>query len=572
MPIQRAAKKKLGGRGALGAGRGGGSSREYSDKRPKHIFKLAPCMCNCPQGTPVREAINTISLHEKHGLSLDESFTRAWETWTETNPFPAILGRVCPHPCEGDCNRKTKDGGVSVNQIERFIGDWGLKHDLKLKKNDDAEEYAEKIAVVGSGPAGLNAAYHLAKRGYKVTIFEAFAKAGGMLRYGIPDYRLPQEILDKEIQRILDLGVELKTNVTVGKDQAFADLEKDFDAVFVGIGAHKGRLLGLEGEEDASNIFTGTQFLNLVNSGNPPDVGKKVVVVGGGDSAMDAARVCLRLGAEVTLLYRRTRDEMPAIEEDIVGGEEEGVNFVFLATPVSLNVDGGKCTSIKCQKMELGEPDDSGRRRPVPIDEFFELEIDTLIPSISQEPDFDGLEELKAGPKDWIKTDEYMEQDAEHHHFAGGDALNLATVTVAMAQGKRAAATMHARFRGLIVEHTQKPELVAQERILTNYFDPKPRTEVEEAEVKERVKSLVKEVHRTFTEEEVVAEASRCLSCGMCIECGQCYSYCQDQVIARPVKPGEPFTFKLDACKGCEKCAEVCPCGYIEMRMPGAAS
>ena len=565
MPIKRAAKKKLGGRGSLGGGHGS-SSREYSDKRPNHVMKLAPCMHTCPQGTPVREAINTISLHEKHGLTLDEAFTKAWETWTDVNPFPAILGRVCPHPCEGDCNRTNKDGAVAVNQIERFIGDWGLDKNLALKKDDDAQDFSEKVAIVGSGPAGMNAAYYLARKGYKVTVYEAFAKAGGMLRYGIPDYRLPQNLLDKEIQRILDLGVELKTNTMVGKDIPFADIEKQYDAVFVGIGAHQGRLLGLEGEEMATNVYTGTQFLNMVNSGNPPEVGKKVVVVGGGDSAMDAARVCLRLGAEVTLLYRRTRNEMPAIEEDIVGGEKEGINFIFLATPVGLKIEEDKCTSIKCQKMELGEPDESGRRRPVPIDEFFDLEIDTLIPSISQEPNFEGLEDLKAGPRDWIKADEFMEQDEEHHHYAGGDALNLGLVTIAMAQGKRAAATIHARFRGLKVELEERPPLVEQEKILTDYFEAKPRTETEEAEVKERVKSLVQEVHRTMTEDEVVAEANRCLSCGMCIECGQCWTYCQDQVVQRPAKPGSPFTFKLDLCKGCEKCAEVCPCGYIEMK------
>jgi len=523
-------------------------------------------MGTCPQGTPVREAINTISLHEKHGLSLDEAFDKAWEMWTDTNPFPAILGRVCPHPCEAECTRQAKDGGVAVNQIERFIGDWGLDRKLKLKRDPVAQDFSEKVAIVGSGPAGLNAAYHLVRKGYKVTLFEAFAKAGGMLRYGIPDYRLPQPVLDGEIQRILDLGVELKCNTAVGRDIPFATIEKEFDAVFIGIGAHKGRLLGLPGEELATNVYTGTDFLNRVNSGNPPDVGKKVVVVGGGDSAMDAARVCMRLGAEVTLLYRRTRNEMPAIEEDIVGGEKEGVNFIFLATPVGLNIEGDRCTKIKCQRMELGEPDESGRRRPVPIEEYFDLENDTLIPSISQEPNFDGLEELKAGPRDWVKADEFMERDAPRHHYAGGDVLNLGLVTIAMYQGRRAADTIHARFRGLPIKIDERPAPVKKEKVLLDYFEAKPRNEVEEADAKARVRDLVQEIHQTMTRDEAVAECSRCLSCGMCIECGQCWTYCQDQVVQRPAKPGAPYTFRLDLCKGCDKCAEVCPCGYIEMK------
>ncbi|HEX05232.1 MAG TPA: hypothetical protein ENH10_08795, partial [Bacteroidetes bacterium] len=402
--------------------------------------------------------------------------------------------------------------------------------------------------------------------GYKVTIFEAFDKLGGMLRYGIPEYRLPRDILDKEIQRILDLGVEVKTNTAIGRDMPFDDLHKDFDAVFVGIGAHKGRKLGLDGEDEAENVVTGADFLNMVNSGNPPDVGKKVVAVGGGDSAMDAARVCLRLGAEVTLLYRRTRHEMPAIEEDIVGGEKENVNFIFLATPVELNIDGNRCKSIKCQKMELGEPDSSGRRRPVPIDEFFKLETDYLIPSISQEPEFEGFEGIGANRKDWLSTDDFMEKDADNHVYAGGDAKELGLVTIAMYQGRRAADTIHSRFRDLPIEHQERSALIDKSKILVDYYEPKERLTVEEVDPEKRVLSLTQEVDRTFTSPEALEESARCLSCGMCVECGQCYVYCQDQVIQKPAQPGSLYTFKLDLCQGCSKCAEVCPCGFIQMK------
>jgi len=566
MAIKRVKKKKK--VGGLGAGRSTGSARETSDLRPYHEQKTAPCMAGCPQGTPIREALNLVSLHEKHGITRDEAFTLAWENWTDTNPLPAVLGRVCPNPCEENCNRKHKDGAVGVNKFERFLGEWGLEHDLKLKKDDDAQDYSEKIAVVGSGPSGLNAAYYLARKGYKVTIFEAFPKLGGMIRYGIPDYRLPPKVLDAEIQRIVDLGVEVKTGVAIGRDVALADIEKEFDAVYVAIGAHKGRKLGLDGEEKLENVYTGVEFLNFVNSDNPPEIGDKVVVVGGGDSAMDAARVCKRLGADVTLVYRRTRNEMPAIEEDIVGGEHEDIDFKFLCTPVELYTEGTRCTGMKCQKMELGEPDSSGRRRPVPVDEFFDLECTTLIPSISQEPDFEGLEELKAGPREWIHTDDFNElKDSEDHKvFAGGDVTDLGLVTIAMAQGRRAADTIHCRFRGLPIEEAQKPPVIKEDKVLLDYFEAKPRHEVDEADPKERVHSLAEEILRTYTTDEAFDEATRCLSCGMCVECGQCWTYCQDQVVVKPTTPGDAYKFKLDLCQGCKKCAEVCPCGYIQMK------
>ncbi len=562
MPIKRTKKKKLSAT-AL-AGHGGASSKEVSDLRPYHLEKLAPCMAGCPQGTDIRGVINTISLHEKHGISLDEAFTRAWEILTEKNPFPAVCGRVCPHPCEGECNRKVKDGAVSINALERFLGDWGLDHKFELKKDPDYQPREEKVAVIGSGPAGLNCAYHLAKRGYGVTVFEAFSSPGGMLRYGIPAYRLPREVLDAEIQRILDLGVELRTNVAVGKDIPFDKVRDEYDAVFVGIGAHKGRKMGIEGE-DAENVSTGTGFLNLVNTGYPPEVGDKVVVVGGGDTAIDAARVSLRLGAEVTIVYRRTRNEMPAIEEEIVGAEEEGVNFIFLAAPVKVYTEGDRAVGLRCQKMKLGEPDESGRRRPVPIDEFFDLECTFFIPSISQEPDFEGLEKIKAGPKEWAKADEFM-QTGDDHVVVGGDVLELGLVTIALYQGRRAADTIHARFRGLPLAKDEKPPLIKEDRILLDHFEQQLRKEIEQLPVEVRLKEGDREITRTLTQEEAVFEAARCMSCGYCIECGECWAYCQDQAIVKPLRPGEKYTFKLEFCTGCKKCSEVCPCGYIEMK------
>ncbi len=545
----------------------GTSGVETSPLRPTHVPKLAPCRTGCPNGTKIREILLAIAQTEDRGRTYNESYRLAFEILAERNPFPAVCGRVCPHPCEESCNRQYKDGSLNINGIERFIGDYALKNNLPLPKISN-ETYPEKIAVIGAGPAGLSCAYQLARRGYKVTVFEAFSKPGGMLRYGIPRYRLPEEILDKEIQRIVDLGVEIKCNTAVGRDIPYEQIRDSFDAVFVGIGAHKGKNLGLPGE-DAPNVFTGTEFLNIVNSGRSVEVGKKVLVVGGGDTAIDAARVSRRLGAEVKILYRRTRNEMPAIEEEIVGAEEEGVNIVFLVAPKELILEDGKVKAVKCQKMQLGEPDESGRRRPVPIDGAEEIyECDTLIAAISQEPDFYGLEYLREG-KDWIKVDENF-RTKDSKVFAGGDDLELGLVTIAIYQGRMAAETIHSTFRGIPIE--KDPELsypiATKDRIVFTYYTEKYRNEALRLPPDQRLSELEKEITCTLTEEQVIDEARRCMSCGSCFDCGTCWSICQDQVIHRPIQRFQTYTFKLELCKGCNKCAEACPCGYIEMKDP----
>ncbi|MHC5035221.1 MAG: FAD-dependent oxidoreductase, partial [Planctomycetota bacterium] len=277
---------------------GGGSGSEISSQRPQAVDKLPPCVGECPSGNDVRGWLTVIAQREKRGLSLEEACDQAWMIEVETNPFPGVMGRVCPHPCQTACNRTHKDEAVAINSVERFIGDWGMERGLKLPEADAGGPFDEKIAVIGAGPSGLSCAYQLARRGYKVTVFDAFDKPGGMLRFGIPPYRLPREVLDGEIQRILDMGVELKTGTSVGANGVtLADLRKQYDAVFVGIGAHKGKTMGIPGE-DGPGVYTGTDFLNRANSGRDVEIGKKVVVIGGGDTAIDAARVSLRLGPD----------------------------------------------------------------------------------------------------------------------------------------------------------------------------------------------------------------------------------------------------------------------------------
>jgi NADPH-dependent glutamate synthase beta subunit-like oxidoreductase len=558
--VVKKVKKPLGG---LRGHSAGGSSVETSPLRPVQVSKTPPCSNGCPNETDIREFLTTISQSEGAERSYKESYEKAWGILTEKNPFPSSCGRVCPHPCESECNRTYKDGAVGINNLERFVGDYALEQGFQLKKISD-ESYEEKVAVIGAGPAGLSCAYQLARRGYGVTVFEAFSKPGGMLRYGIPDYRLPPDVLDKEIKRIEDFGVEIKCNQIIGKDIPYENLQKDYNAIFVGIGAHKGKLLGVP-NEDASNVFTGTEFLNKINSGDKIEVGDKVLVVGGGDTAIDAARVSRRLGADVTIVYRRTRKEMPAIEEEIVGAEEEGVKLEFLAAPVEFEKSGDKITKIKCQRMELGEPDSSGRRRPVPIpDSFFTLDASTVIAAISQEPDFNGLDNLREG-KDWIKVDENgMTKISDT--YAGGDALELGLATIAIFQGRKAAETIHYKFRNIQPEKEQKPPVISHDKIILNYYESKLRNEPFKLSPEERLGNLNNEITSTLTEEQAIEEAKRCMSCASCFDCGTCWSYCQDQAIIKPVVKYKPYKFKLDICNGCKKCAENCPCGYIEMR------
>lgn len=562
MPVVVKKKKKI--KRGLGS-RAGVSSREQSPYRPHHVERLAPCMDGCPQGTNIRGALVEVQLAEKHEKSYDKAFEDAWHIWTETNPMPAVLGRVCPHPCESACNRKEKDGAVSINAFERFLGDFALEKGFQFTREND-ETYSEKVAIIGAGPAGLTCAYHLARKGYKPTIFESMPKPGGMLRYGIPAYRLSRKVLDAEINRILALGVDLKCDTAVGKDVSLEDLRKEYDAIFVGIGAWKGLVLHIDGE-DAENVFNGIDFLARANEGEKVDIGDKVLVVGGGDTAIDAARMSKRMGAEVTVVYRRTRNEMPAIEEEIEGALEEGINIDYLVAPVKIVKDGNKAVKMVCQRMELGEPDESGRRRPVPIENSeFEMDCTAVIAAISQNPKLDGLDELSDNGR-WIGADKETYATKLENVFVGGDAFELGLVTIANAQGRKAADILHYRFRGLDIPANGKMEIISHEKILLHWYEDKPRNEREMAPVAERFSDPEKEIQQGLSTDQAIDEAKRCMSCGLCFECGNCWSYCQDNAVIKPLLPGEKYAFKLEFCTGCKKCSENCPCGYIEMQL-----
>lgn len=533
-------------------------------KCPVYVRRMPPCRSSCPTSEDIRGYLTIVAQAKDNNTPVDDALDEAWYILTDKNPFPAIHGRICPHPCEDGCNRLYKDGSVAINNFERVVGDHGLKRGLKLRMLTD-EKREKKIAILGAGPSGMSCAYQLARRGFKVTVFEANKQAGGMLRYGIPKYRLPREILDAEIQRVLDLGVELRCNTKVGVDIPFSQLKKDYDAIYVGIGAQKGGKLGIPGD-DLPNVMSGVGFLHRINSGEKIAIGKKTVVVGGGNTAIDAARVSRRLGADVTLLYRRTKNDMPAIKEEIHAAEAEGIQFHFLAAPVSAETKGG-AVSLKCVKMKLGEKDKSGRARPVPVEgSEFTLEADTVLSAVGQEPDLEGMAEL-ANQYSWIDTNAIRETSIPGV-YAGGDVVKVDIAVTAVGHGRKAARAINAFLHGRTYKEPAAPKPVKHTEMKLDYYKDAPRNDAEEMAPEIRIRGF-EEIHKTLTLERAVEESKRCMSCGLCFTCDRCRVYCPREAISRDKKSpvGQKMFSDYTKCSGCHICAEVCPSGYIEMGM-----
>lgn len=476
-------------------------------KCPAHVCSelyTAPCTDTCP--------IN-IEVHSYVALIAQERFEDALELIKERNPFPSICGRVCHHPCETKCRRVEIDEPMALRALKRFVADHEVE--LEHRKHKPKVEFhrPEKIAIIGSGPAGLTCAYYLARRGYQITIFEALETLGGMLAVGIPNYRLPKKILKLEIDDIITLGVQIKRETEVGKDVEFEDLLKDYQAIFVGIGAGISKKMGIEGEE-ANGVISVLKFLCDVNLGNPIELGEKIAIIGGGNAAIDAARVAIRLGAkEVTILYRRSKEEMPAIPEEIEDAEHEGVKIEILTAPTRVISEDGKVKGIECIKMKLSEFfDKSGRRIPEPIENSeFMLDVDMVIPAIGQEVNADFLKGKVEFTK-WgtLKVDKEIQVTSLPNVFAGGDAVTGPdTVIEAIAAGNRAAVAIDKYLNnGKESEDVViGPSLVEDEEAMARKRHIMPTLEKEK-----RIKGF-DEVELGFTREIAVNEAKRCLKC-----------------------------------------------------------
>jgi NADPH-dependent glutamate synthase beta subunit-like oxidoreductase/Pyruvate/2-oxoacid:ferredoxin oxidoreductase delta subunit len=539
--------------------------------RPVYRERTPPCNEACPAGEDI-----VIYL----GLVADGRFREAWEVLRRENPFPGVCGRVCPHPCESQCNRERLGGAIAIHHVERFLSDWAAAQGIAPVEQKPTR--LEKVSVVGAGPAGLACAYHLALKGYPVTVFEADALPGGMLRTGIPAYRLPRNVLDREIAAIQALGVEIRTGQRLGGNLSWEDLA-DCSAVFLALGQQLSRELGVPGE-DAQGVLHGLSFLRRLNLGEQVPIGRRVAVIGGGNTAMDAARSSRRLGAEVTVVYRRSRAEMPAIAEEVQEATDEGIGFHFLAAPVEVLTAGGRVRGLRCVRMQLGEPDASGRRRPEPIPgSEFEMGVDTVIPALGQEADLGGLPAGIACERGAIRI-ERSGATTWAGAYAGGDvATGFGTVTAAIGSGKRAAIAIHRLLRGEAPEEfptldrnmhvaprPTAPEVVSFEELNLAHLHHEPRPAERHRPAAERLGDFA-EANPGLEEETVVGEGRRCFSCGTCNRCDNCLNFCPDISVLRCGEwaqeyPTYPYyEIYYDYCKGCGICAAECPRRAITM-------
>jgi NADH-quinone oxidoreductase subunit F len=454
------------------------------------------------------------------GLIAQGKFEEAVKVVRKENPLPLICGRVCHTPCEDKCVAGEWDDSLSIRSLKRFLADYEMKHDVIVEEKPKPEKW-EKIAIVGSGPGGLTCAHYLALEGYRVTVFESQSKAGGMLAFGIPEFRLPKDVLQYEIERIKKLGVEFKTNTTVGKDIPLDQLREEYKAIFIAIGAWKGLKMKIPGE-DVEGVIDAVEFLRDVNSGQEVKIGNKVIVVGGGNSAIDAARVSKRLGKDTQIFYRRTQAEMPAIKSEIEEAMIEGIDIQFLSVPTEVLSSNGKMNAVECIRMELGDIDASGRRRPVPIaGSEFKVDVDTLILAISQEPDVSVLNSNGLNVSKWstIEVDPENLLTNIEGVFAGGDVVTGPnTVTEAIAHGKIAAQMIDKYIRG---EKLERQYDVTRPAVHVEAIDLSEKEgqslkkqEMSSTPVDQRIKDF-NEVELGFTEAEAISEAKRCLRCDL---------------------------------------------------------
>jgi len=515
----------------------------WREERPLYVHRMPPCNHGCPAGENIQQWL----YHAESG-----DYETAWRELVEDNPLPAVMGRVCYHPCETACNRAEVDDAVGIHCVERFLGDEAIRQGWQLSL--DAEPTGKRVLVVGAGPSGLSAAYHLARRGHAVTIREAGPMAGGMMRFGIPTYRLPRDVLDAEVQRILDFGVTLELNRKV--TNILEELrDGGFDAAFLAVGAHIGKRAYIPAGE-AAHILDAVTLLRSMEGEEHPLLGRRVVVYGGGNTAMDVARTAKRLGAnEAIVVYRRTRERMPAHDFEVEEALEEGVMMKWLST--IKQAEEGK---LVLEKMEL---DETGF--PQPTGETEELQADSLVLALGQEADLSLLDgvpglEIEDGV---VKVDERM-MTGRAGIFAGGDMVPAErTVTVGVGHGKQAARNIDAWLRATEYIHPPESEIASFEMLNTWYYADAPKTVAPQLDTIRR-QSTFDEVTQGLDETNALFEARRCLSCGNCFGCDNCYGVCPDNAVLK-VDEADGYAFDLDYCKGCGICVTECPSGAIEM-------
>ena len=515
----------------------------WRTSRPQYVDRLPPCNNTCPSG----ENIQGWLYHAESG-----DYEQAWRVLTQENPLPAIMGRVCYHPCETSCNRGKLDSAVGINSVERFLGDEAIKHGWKFDAPPAAT--GKKVLIVGAGPSGLSAAYQLARLGHRVEIHEAGPMAGGMMRFGIPKYRLPRDVLEAEVRRILDLGVTLKLNTRVPNIEESMRAGK-FDAAFLAVGAHIGRRAYIPAG-DASHILDAVSLLRSMEGEEKPQLGRRVVVYGGGNTAIDVARTARRLGAtETVIVYRRTREKMPAHDFEVEEALQEGIMIKWLST-IKQAGDG----ELTLEKMVL---DDKGY--PQPTGQFETIAADSLVLALGQDVDLsllDGVPGLAI--KDGVVQVDANMMTGRAGIFAGGDMVpSERTVTVAVGHGKKAARNIDAWLSGETYAPAEKHELAAFDKLNTWYYADAPKTVRPVLEMARRTGTF-DEVQQGLDETNALYEARRCLSCGNCFECDNCYGVCPDNAVIK-LGPGNRFKFNYDYCKGCGLCATECPCGAIKM-------
>jgi NADPH-dependent glutamate synthase beta subunit-like oxidoreductase len=516
----------------------------WRTERPVYVDWLPPCNAQCPAG----EDIQGWLFHAESG-----DYETAWRHLTRENPFPAVMGRVCYHTCEGACNRGKLDAAVGINSVERFLGDEALKRGWKFEA--PKTESGKHVLIVGAGPSGMSAAYHLRRLGHRVTVKEAGPLVGGMMRFGIPKYRLPRDVLDAEMQRIVDMGVALQLGTKV---EHIADELKNegFDAAFLAVGAHIAKRAFIPAK-DSARILDAVAVLRSMEGEEQPMLGRRVVVYGGGNTAIDVARTAKRLGAtEAVIVYRRTRERMPAHDFEVEEALQEGVMVKWLST-----IKGAAGDALTIEKMKLDE-----KGNPQPTGEFETLEADSLVLALGQDVDLSPLEGV-AGltMKDGVvQVDPVTMMTGHPGIFAGGDMVPAErNVTVAVGHGKKAARQIDAWLRMRPADVPAKHESATFERLNPWYYSDAPKTVRPQLDIARRTSSF-DEVQGGLTEDNALFEARRCLSCGNCFECDNCYGVCPDNAVIK-LGPGKRFQFNLDYCKGCGICASECPCGAIEM-------